>query len=61
MVRYSDGDVPAQECRFTGGAAATQRFDVVVPRGVCAVSFVFLPGSRFDFEGFRFERSEEGE
>ncbi|MBR2942324.1 MAG: DUF4982 domain-containing protein [Clostridia bacterium] len=39
---------------FTG-SSAQQRFALRVPGGLCTVTFVFLPGSQFDFEGFRFE------
>ena len=42
---------------FKGGERGEQRFPVEVLPGVCDVSFVFLPGSRFDFFGFRFERT----
>ena len=41
--------------RFRGTEKGTQRFRIAVPGGNTAVSFVFLPGSRFDFAGFRFE------
>ncbi len=40
---------------FRGGEEGEQRFRIRVPGGVCRVSFVFLPGSRFDFHSFRFE------
>ncbi len=56
QVRFWDGSV--QQCAFAGGGPAAQRFEIVAPEGCGAVSFVFLPGSRFDFEGFRFERIE---
>ena len=39
---------------FKGNAATVQRFRIRVPEGRCEVSFVFLPGSSFDFKGFRF-------
>ncbi|MGN1415648.1 MAG: beta-galactosidase, partial [Oscillospiraceae bacterium] len=35
---------------------APQTFDIEPLTGVCDVSFVFLPGSKFDFESFRFEK-----
>ncbi|MBR5960679.1 MAG: DUF4982 domain-containing protein [Clostridia bacterium] len=41
---------------FSGRGAGRQRFTVKVPEGSCTVSFVFLPGSSFDFSGFRFYR-----
>ena len=31
-----------------------QTFTVDAPKGLCEVSFVFLPGSSFDFYGFHF-------
>ena len=62
QVRISrgQGEVLAQECRFAGSEATVERaFGLDVPGGACEVAFVFLPGSRFDFEGFRFERVDE--
>ena len=41
---------------FSGAGDDIQRFSVRVPEGSCTVSFVFLPGSSFDFTGFRFYR-----
>ena len=38
------------------GAPREQTFSVRVLPGECTVSFVFLPGSRFDFYGFQFEK-----
>ena len=35
-----------------------QLFRIHVPGGICTVTFVFLPGSRFDFESFRFAAAE---
>lgn len=44
-------------CNFKGGAArGEQTFSIRVLPGICKVSFVFLPGSQFDFYGFRFEK-----
>ena len=41
---------------FAQSAECTeQRFDIPLLKGVNDVSFVFLPGSRFDFYSFRFE------
>ena len=43
---------------FKGGdGRSQQRFTVQVPQGVCSVTFVFLPGSNFDFYSFRFEKA----
>ncbi len=39
---------------FRGTEMGEQVFPVKVPGGVCSVSFVFLPGSQFDFHRFRF-------
>ena len=49
------GDAVTEVVRFAGGGEETQRFRVRVPGGKTTVSFVFLPGSQFDFEGFAFE------
>ncbi|MBR1822585.1 MAG: glycoside hydrolase family 2, partial [Clostridia bacterium] len=57
QVRIVDarGEIAVQECLFRGGAPGEQQFELAVPTGVCTVTFVFLPGCRFDFESFRFE------
>ena len=57
QVRIADaaGGGTVQECAFPRGAR-TCRFEVDVPGGRCDVAFVFLPGCRFDFERFAFER-----
>lgn len=39
---------------FHGQGRGKQTFRVPVMPGVCEVSFVFLPGSQFDFYGFQF-------
>ena len=39
-----------------GGAQETQHFRISVPGGNTSVSFIFLPGSQFNFSGFRFEK-----
>ena len=39
---------------FKGSGKREQIFSFSVPEGICQVSFIFLPGSKFDFEGFRF-------
>ena len=49
------GEERVSTCLFAGGPRKKQTFEVAVPRGMCTVSFVFLPGSSFDFFGFRFE------
>ena len=41
--------------RGTGDGCTTQQvFSVRTPGGLCGVSFVFLPGSQFDFDSFAF-------
>jgi len=41
---------------FAGRDRRTQSMKLSVPTGICTVTFVFLPGSHFDFERFRFHR-----
>ncbi len=41
---------------FLGAGGEEQRFPVHTPGGLCSVTFVFLPGSSFDFESFRFQK-----
>ena len=41
---------------FAGEGGNEQEFLVNVPGGMCNVSFVFLPGCRFDFEWFSFKK-----
>lgn len=38
-----------------------QRFEIPALSGRCSVSFIFLPGSRFDFREFRFIRQTEAD
>ena len=55
-VTGADGDALTSMCLFRRcDTPREQTFAVSVPEGPCAVSFVFLPGSNFDFYGFRFE------
>lgn len=51
-------DVEVRElCEFAGSEEYTERrFDISGINGKGNVSFVFLPGSDFDFKSFRFER-----
>ena len=58
QVRFSgaEGELSTQECPFQGSGA--QRFELEIPAGASAVTFVFLPGCDFDFERFRFIREE---
>ena len=53
-IRNREGKEITGIADFDGQGDAAQRFTVKVPAGVCSVSFVFLPGSSFDFRGFRF-------
>lgn len=57
QVRFEDGagETTVAECPFAGGdAPGAQTFGLTAPKGLCDVTFVFLPGCRFDFEGFQF-------
>jgi beta-galactosidase len=56
-MQTSDGGERTEMVVFRGGKGrCEQRFAVSVPGGVCSLTFVFLPGSCFDFYSFRFER-----
>ncbi len=44
---------------FPGGERARKSFRIRVPGGMTRVTFLFLPGSRFDFYGYRFGGQEE--
>ncbi|MBO7663469.1 MAG: DUF4982 domain-containing protein [Clostridia bacterium] len=56
-VRLTDaqGETRSELAEFRGTEKGKQSFAMSVPSGLCQVSFVFLPGSRFDFDGFRFD------
>ena len=54
------GEALSATCDFAKSKRGEQAFSVRVPGGLCTVSFVFLPGSRFDFYGFRFEEERAG-
>ena len=58
-VRYRNdaGQELTALAEFRGAGRSEQTFAVEVLPGVCEVSFVFLPGSQFDFRAFRFERA----
>ena len=60
-VRFRDGEGRELTALapFAGGQRSSQTFVVDVLPGMCDVSFVFLPGSQFDFYGFRFEKEKE--
>lgn len=57
-IRFENeqGETLTTLAQFSGEAGRSQRFEMEVLPGVCSVSFVFLPGSQFDFFGFRFEQ-----
>ena len=54
----ADGAESRRMLRFDGGARHEQTFCVDILPNVRQVSFLFLPGSRFNFYAFRFERVE---
>ena len=61
QITNEEGEERLSMCPFRGGAGRQeQRFQVAVPQGRCTVSFIFLPGSRFDFYGFTFGKKETG-
>ena len=55
-ITGEDGRHAQEIVEYAGAGPRTQRFTVRVPGGRGTVSFVFLPGSHFDFESFRFEK-----
>lgn len=57
-IRNTGGDETVSAAEFAGNGPQTQRFRLNVPAGNCTVSFVFLPGSSFDFGAFRFRGRE---
>lgn len=57
-VRNKQGTEVMSVAEFDGKQHGTQKFKINVPDGNCTVSFVFLPGSSFDFDAFRFQRCE---
>ena len=48
------GETAVTTCAFRKSERGEQEFNLDAPSGLCEVSFVFLPGSSFDFYGFRF-------
>lgn len=56
--RNEAGETENAVADFIGNGEDEQYFRLHTPGGMCEVTFVFLPGSRFDFEGFRFQPSE---
>ena len=53
------GETAVNTCAFQKSERGEQTFALDAPKGLCAVSFVFLPGSSFDFYGFRFASEAE--
>ena len=58
-VRNEQGEECTSIAEFTRDGGSRQRFRISVPGGSCSVSFVFLPGSAFDFHAFRFYRTDD--
>lgn len=56
-VRFFDGNNESKQIvEFPGGSGyASQTFALMPVRGLVTVTFVFMPGSCFDFQAFRFE------
>ena len=57
-VKNREGSETTSAFDFTSAGDGVQSAVIRVPGGLCSVAFVFLPGSRFDFESFRFRRKE---
>lgn len=57
-IRFENeaGETLTTLAQFKGEGRSRQVFDVEVLPGVCTVSFVFLPGSQYDFYGFQFAK-----
>jgi beta-galactosidase len=56
LTEWEDGSKEQESLEFAYACEATERsFDILPKAGKAKVSFVFLPGSAFDFEWFRFE------
>ena len=57
-IRNEQGESVAAVADFDGNGGPEQIFTIPVLSGCCSVSFVFLPGSQFDFSAFRFYQKE---
>ena len=57
-IQGESGEETETVADFLGNGGAEQLFRVRVPEGKCSVTFVFLPGSSFDFEAFRFQPAD---
>ncbi len=53
-TRNESGVTENEAADFMGEGEREQVFTVRVPGGICSVTFIFLPGSCFDFESFHF-------
>jgi len=53
-----DGETLTEIANFRGPGGESQTFELPLTRGVSTLSFVFLPGSSFDFSAFRLEKTE---
>ncbi len=53
-MENESGEIQTEVAPFRGTQRGSQKFRVKVPGGIVKVSFVFLPGSQFDFYGFGF-------
>ena len=56
-IQNEAGEEITELAAFARGCGE-QRFPLRVLKGMCKVTFVFLPGCQFDFGGFRFQREE---
>ena len=55
-IRNGEGKETTDAVDFTRSGGTDQSFRVHTPGGDCTVTFIFLPGSSFDFDSFRFSR-----
>ena len=55
-IKNKQGEEVVSVAEYDGKRYGVQQFRVTVPDGNCTVSFVFLPGSSFDFDAFRFQK-----
>ena len=54
LISNEDGENVREVADFAGEGSKEQLFRMHIPGGLCTVTFVFLPGSHFDFEAFQF-------
>ncbi len=55
-IRNGEGKETTDAVDFTRSGGKDQSFRMHTPGGDCTVTFIFLPGSSFDFDSFRFSR-----